>query len=156
MCDQGDVLADQAMNHPGEGMNRHVQVQNPALEYLLASESEQLLRQAGRTLSGRCDGLGVAVQWIGRWQFLEQKLGVSVDDGEQVIELVRHTTRQPADALQFLGFPQSLCEFGVLRPGEFSLTDVRDKTFGVKRLPLLVSNLSDIEGNPDRGSVPPN
>ena len=101
---QRDALADQAAQHRLQVAHDLVQVDDARLQHLLAAEGEQLPRQRRGLVAGLLDlvdrHLGVAgCQFVRR---LAQQRGVTVDDGEQVVEVVGDAARQAADGVHLL------------------------------------------------------
>src|SRR5207245_1497606 len=73
--------------------------------YLTPAEREQLPCEAGASVSGRVDlreHLGVLEIGYRRLQ----RMRISTDDLKQVVEVVGHASRKPADGLHLLCLPQ--------------------------------------------------
>ena len=94
------------------------------MQDLLAAESQQLPGQSRGALSGLVDLFQAVPQRIARLQAAEQQPAVAVDHGQQVVEVVRHPTRQPSDALQFLSLAQLIFYLGLLGFRAFQSGDV--------------------------------
>ncbi len=111
---QLDVLADEPAQHPGDVLDHLVHVQDPGLDDLLPAERQQLLREIGRLPAGVRDLAHLRPLVVGQAVVGLQHVGVAVDHREQVVEIVRHTARKPADSLnplrllQLLGEPRTL------------------------------------------------
>ncbi len=102
MDDELDVLADQPPEHAFGIAHHRIQVQREGTYDLLAAEGQQLTGEAGGVFPGFADLQNVFAEGIERTQAVRQQRGVSVDDHENVVEIVGHATGQPADAFQFL------------------------------------------------------
>ena len=104
-----DLGADQALQHPGHLEDDHVQVDQLGAKLLPPAEGEQLPRQAGRAGRRALDldqlrpntvGVGVG----------ERELRVPRDRGQQVVEVVCDSTREPPDRVELLRLTQILLE----------------------------------------------
>ena len=83
------------------------------MQDLLAAESQQLLGQSRGPLPGLVDLFQTVPERIARLQPAEQQPAVPVDHRQQVVEVVRHPSRQPSDALQFLSLAQLVFYLGL-------------------------------------------
>ena len=121
-----DILADQALQHslgiPGYG----VQIERPRPDDLFAAKGEQLAGESGRMIPRLLDLRGVRLQGRVGSQLLRQQAGVPVNDGKQVIEIVRHASRKPPDALQFLSLPELFLQLLLLGGGAPDFREVMD------------------------------
>ena len=106
---QRHVLAQKPSQHVGHVADDFIHVQSLGLDELAAAEGEQLPRQAGGALGGLGDLLRGA-----RRRFLQsgrhQQRGVAVNDGEDVVEIVRDAAGKLADGLHFLRLAQLLLQ----------------------------------------------
>ena len=91
-----------------------VQIEDPELEHLPAAEGQQLLRERGGAARRGAHLADARAPRVLVAQSCQQGLGVAEDDGEQVVEVVRHAARQPADRLELLGLAQLLLEEAAL------------------------------------------
>ncbi len=102
---QRHVLAQNPSEHVGHVADDFVHVQALGLDDLAAAEGEQLAGQPGRALGGLRDLLrgtrGRVIQLGHR-----QQRGVAVNDGEDVVEIVRDAAGKLADGLHFLRLAQ--------------------------------------------------
>jgi hypothetical protein len=97
-----DVLADQPLQHPPHPGDDVVQVQDLRGDDLPARKRQQLPGDLScRAGSGRGLGQELDAGIAGR-RVLEGDLQVGGDRGEQVVEVVRHPSGEPADGLQLL------------------------------------------------------
>ena len=99
---QLDVVAEQALQEGADLGHDGVQVERARIQHLAAAEGEQLLRQLGGTVGGALDLAEVAAKLDVVGCPLEQERGVAGDAGEQVVEVVRDASREPAEALELL------------------------------------------------------
>src|SRR5262249_31404484 len=91
-----------------------IDVDDTRLKDLLAAEQEQLPRQASRALAGLAYLLEQLARFLLRL-LLQHQRGAAVDHREQVVEVMRDATRQPADRFHLLGVTQLLFEPAALR-----------------------------------------
>ena len=92
-----------------------VDVEHLRLEHLLAAEREQLPRQRARSLGGLADLLDVFPLRLAGGAVLEQQLAVAQDHRQEIIEIVRHASRQPPHRLHLLCLDQLLLELALVR-----------------------------------------
>ena len=111
-----------------------------------------MIGEGGGAVGRLEDLLGIAAQGVGRGELIQDHLVVARDDGQHVIEIVRHAPRQAADrfhpldlnqvrfGLQFLRQPQRF----LAPPGEFQAgahgTDVGVGEVGVSILDMLAAD----------------
>ena len=98
-----DVIAEQPLEEPADIGEHLVQVERARLQHLPPAEREQLLRQLGGAVGGALDLAEVARQLRVAVRALEQQRRVARDPGQQVVEVVGDTAREPAEALELLG-----------------------------------------------------
>ena len=90
------------------------------LHDLAAAEGQQLIGQGARPIGGFENLFGVAAQRIQRGELVEDHPVVAGDDGQHVVEVVRHATGQASHGLHLLRVHQLLFE-------GFALGDVADE-----------------------------
>ena len=112
---QGNVLADQAVQHAHRIVDDGVHLQRAGLNHLLAAECQQLAGEADGMGSGLADLVSVRMQRVVGRQRFEDQVAIPVDDGEQVVEVVRHTSGEPADAFEFLRLSELALQVHPLR-----------------------------------------
>ena len=103
--DQGDVLADRAAQQLLDIADDLVHVQHPGSDHLTPGERQELVGQVGPTLPGPDDLLrvgGDAVQ-AAFGGVLRDERRVVQDHRDEVVEVVRDTAGELAEALQALG-----------------------------------------------------
>ena len=77
---------------------------------LAASESQELDREAGGAVGGLEHLLEFGPHGIAGRGVFERHVAVPGDDGQEIVEIVRHTGRQPAHRVELVGFAQLLFE----------------------------------------------
>src|SRR5712692_4025011 len=99
---------DDAAEHLVHSGDDLVQVHDGRREHLLPAEREELPGQLGGALAGPPDLLDVRAHLAVRRQVRDQHGAVAQNDGEQVVEVVRDASRQPARRLHLLRLPKLL------------------------------------------------
>jgi hypothetical protein len=74
-----------------------VEVQRFRLRHLPAAVGQQLARECSRALAGFHDLLDRAVVRVRRGKGIQQDMAITVNDGQQVIKVVRNPAGQHAD-----------------------------------------------------------
>ena len=98
-CEQDDVFSNQPPQHVLQIGDGHVEVKHLRSKHLAAAESQQLAGERGGTLAGTMDFFDVTAQrWV-RGKFVQKEFRVSINDGQQVVEIVSHTARQAPHGL---------------------------------------------------------
>ena len=104
---QRDVLADRAAQHLLHVADDPVEIEHPGPDHLAAGEREQLVGELGTAPRGPDDLLGVPADRRHvrrrRLGLLDDERAVVEDHREQVVEVVRHSPGELAQALQPLG-----------------------------------------------------
>ena len=92
-----------------------VQVEHLGLQHLAAAEGQQLAGQAGGALAGVADLVdAAAARGSSGGQLVEHHAAVAADDGQQVVEVVRHAAGQPADGFHLLRLAQLVFQLAAL------------------------------------------
>ena len=104
-----NILADDALEHPGEVDEGLIEVEGVGLEDLFAVKGEELPGQIGGARSG-CDDLLEAVVGFRRVPsgVQQQQVSLTADDGQHVVEVVGDPAGELADDLHLLRLPQLL------------------------------------------------
>ncbi|MNS68183.1 hypothetical protein D3C72_1014570 [compost metagenome] len=114
-----DALVERAAQHVGERVQHLPHVDRVGLQHLAPREGQQLARELGAAPAGARGGghelLRVAVGRELRQLF--EHLQVALDDGEQVVEVVRDAAGELAHALQALRVVQRLLGLHALQAG---------------------------------------
>ena len=101
------MLADGTAQHLLHVEDDLVEVEDPGPDHLAPGEGQQLMGQLGTPLAGPDDLLPVAADGGDvrplRLGLLDHEGAVVHDHGEQVVEVVRHSPGELAEALQSLG-----------------------------------------------------
>ena len=102
----GDLLAQSAAQQFGHAGDKAAGIDRLGVERLAAREGEQPLGERGRPLRAAHRVLHRAVQAVavgrGRLQRALQGFQVADDDGQEIVEIVRHAAGELADALHLL------------------------------------------------------
>ena len=106
------VFAHQARQHRPHLAPPPVEIEHARLQHLLAAESQQLLGQPRGALSGLVDLFEMSRSGSPALS-CQRQLAVAVDDGQQVIEIVRHASRQAAHRLHLLGLGETELQLGL-------------------------------------------
>ena len=114
-----DMLVERAAQHVGQRMQQRIDVDRARLQQLAAREGEQLAGEFGaapaRPRGGRDELLRTVFAGEQR-QFLEH-LQIALDDGQQVVEIVRDAAGQLAHAFEPLRVVQRLFAARALQAG---------------------------------------
>ena len=103
-----DVLANQAVQGPGDVGDYGIQVDDAKRLHLLAAEGEQLPGQLRGSAGGGEYFLKLVLDRASRNDRIQGQFGIAGDDGEQVVEVVGDSPRKAADGVHFLSL-QQLC-----------------------------------------------
>ena len=123
---EGDVFADEAAEHAFGIADGGIEVERTGLDDLLAAEGEELAGEGGCAFAGLADFLGAVPQGAVGIEAAGEEIGIAIDDGEQVIEIVSDTAGEASDAFQFLRLAELLLQFLAGGFGLFALGDVAD------------------------------
>src|ERR1035441_4581750 len=103
---QGDVFAQQPLEHLGKVLEDGVNLEDLGLDDLLAAEHEQLAGERCGALRGQ----GNLLEWAGRGgvgvRAGEEQFRVALNDGEDVVEIVGDAGSQLPDRFELLGVAQ--------------------------------------------------
>ena len=103
---QPDIFADYPPQHLLHLNDDVVQVHFLGLNNLFPAKHQQLPAQRRGALAGGSDLGDQLVQCVVRRQLADEHVAVPVDHREEVVEIVRHASRQAADRLQLLRLQQ--------------------------------------------------
>ena len=101
-----DLFAEDAAEHSGEVGDEPVQVQHTRPHDLAAAEGEELPREVGGALRGLLDLFERLGEVGAQSGHRELEAGVALDDGEQVVEVVRDAGGELPDGFHFLRLPE--------------------------------------------------
>src|SRR6266851_416934 len=89
-----NVLFDQAAQHLVQIANGLVDIQHHGLNHLLTAEHQELASERSRAAARLFDLLEAAAVGVQEIRTLEEQFAVTVDHGEQVVEVVSHTASE--------------------------------------------------------------
>src|SRR5207244_6557671 len=96
---QADVLADDPAEHLKHLAQDAVQIENSRPDYLFAAERQKLVGQPADATRCAVNLFRGVPQRILGTQAVQQKLAVSGDDGQQIVEVVGHAASKPSERL---------------------------------------------------------
>jgi hypothetical protein len=105
-----NVLADQAAEHFVQVLDQHVEVDHLGLKDLFTTERQEMPGQGCRPLRRGIDMLDVGPDLFFPPGIVQDHAAVALNHREQVIEVMRQATSQPAHCFHLLGLPQLLFE----------------------------------------------
>ena len=143
---QQDVLTDEAAQHFLHVLNHVVEADDFRLHHLLAAEREELPSERRGALSGLRNLLHAIAPRIVWTERVQDNFVVAGDDGEQVVEIVRHAARKFSERIHFLGLEK--LHFDFLARGNV----LREADDAVDRA-LLVADGKCAVANPSRAPV---
>ncbi len=149
---QRHPLRDGGLEHARHLVDERAQLHRLAFEAHLARVGEHLTAQVRRAFRGQRDGVEVG---RGRRADAGHALGKGDpvrDDRQDVVEVVRHASRQHAEALQLLRLPDALRQGALLRLDPPSLGDVADDRHA--RRPALKKQSPPVDLRDERAAVP--
>ena len=139
-----DVLADQTPEHLLGVGEDGIHVEHARTHDLAAAECQQLIGERGGPVGGLEDLFGIASQRIERRQLVQHHPVVAGNDGEHVVEVVRHAAREPAHGFHFLGVNQLLFQL-------LALADIAHK--GDREQPLSRLDMAEAHLDGELGAV---
>ena len=128
-----------------EAGHQLVQIENPGLEHLAAAEGQELLGERRGALPGLHDLFHRMAVAISGGEAVQDELAVAGDDGQQVIEIVRHAAGQHPHGFHLLRLAELLFQAAaagnVVQDGQFgpatSELDVVNRHFHVEAAVLV-------------------
>jgi len=103
---QGNIFADQAVQHLGHVADDRAQVERLGLHGVSAAEHQQLPGEAGGAFSGEIGGLDRVADFLRQVRFGQEQTGVPLDDREHVVEIMRDARCELSDRFHLLRLPQ--------------------------------------------------
>ena len=97
---QGDLGAQQALQHGLELLHGGVERDHAGAEQLSPAEGEKLAGEACRPVPRISDLLDVRAYRVARPKLLQDQVTIAQDSSQQIVEVVRYAARQPAYRLQ--------------------------------------------------------
>src|SRR5262245_50986056 len=101
-----DVLADEAAQQTLQTRDSGVERQNFRIQRLFTAEREQLPNQRRGPIAGLQCLFDLSTKRMLRAEFRQEDLTITHDDGQEIIEVVRNPSSQPANRFHFLGLPK--------------------------------------------------
>ena len=101
-----NIFANQSLQHLVHVGDYVVQTERQRLQNLLASKGQQLPRQVRRAIAGLLDFFEVSPDRSITFDSLQRETAVTVDRGEQIVEVVSDAPRQLPDPFQLLRLSQ--------------------------------------------------
>ena len=111
---QMDVFAQQPHQQVLHVVHNRVQVQDARSEHLLPAKGEQLARERGSAVGGFKALVQLVFVRIVLAQVLKHKLGVTLDNGQQIIKVMRNTTSEATHGFHLLRLAKLLLEGAML------------------------------------------
>ncbi len=97
-----DAFAQQPAQHLGQLADHRAEIEHARLHRLLAREGEQLAHKIGGADGVLVDVVDLAERGIAGLVPHQQELGIADDDGEQIVEVVRHAAGELTHGLHLL------------------------------------------------------
>src|SRR6266478_9598144 len=97
-----NILAYQPVQHFAEIRHHNIQIQHLGLKNLSSTEGEKLTGEGGCALTCTLDFFEFFSHRIFRAKPAEPQLTIANDGGQQVIEVVRYSARQPSNGFHLL------------------------------------------------------
>ncbi len=113
--DHVDVFSDQAIEQLQVFRDHSIQVEDFRREHLLAAESQQLTSERRRTVRGVGDFLRRAAKFGIIAHAVQQEFAVAGNHHQQIVEIVRNATGEPADCFHLLRLTKLLFQRALFR-----------------------------------------
>src|SRR5437899_688203 len=120
---QGDVLSDQALEHRDRLADRGVEMQDARLEHLLSAERQELLGERGGSMRRPLDQIEVLARLRTPLEALQEDFAATMDDRQEVVEVVGHAAGETADRVHLLGLQERLLSRRHLFGGHLALAE---------------------------------
>ena len=109
-----DPAADEGTDQLRHGLDLGADIEHLRLQRLPAGKCQQLSGQLGGALHGLGDRVDVAPAALFRQFAAAQEVGRGADDGQEIVEIVRHAAGQLADRFHLLRLPQRFLALAAL------------------------------------------
>ena len=103
---EANVLSDERLQQLDQFSNHLIRIKIRKLQYLSASEAEQLLGERSGLLGGFERHRQVLITLIIALQAIHGKSRIALHALQEIVELVRDATGQSSKGFHFLGLPQ--------------------------------------------------
>ncbi len=110
---QPHVLPDHTVDQLPRVRQQDAQVDDPRRDHLLPAEAEELLHERGGAVPGASDLVRVVAPGVVRSELRGQKVRISYDGGQEVVEVVGDAAGQPAHGLELLRVAKLFLQFGL-------------------------------------------
>ena len=108
---ENDVFTEQALQHALHVLDHNIEVEHLGLQHGATAVGEELAGESSGACAGLQDGLDAGAQLVAGGQIGENHFAVTRNDGEQIVEIVRHPACQLADGFQLLGLVELRLQF---------------------------------------------
>ena len=145
---QGDIGSERSFEHERDVANDFVQVQQARLYDLLAAEGEELTGEVRRPVCRRRNLRQRSRETLRQLAVGQQQVHMAFNDGEHVVEIMRHPGGKLADRFHFL----RLAELGLqIEP----LGNVLQAALEAQHATLGIADDADVFLHPNDRTVPP-
>ena len=110
-----DPAADEGTDELGHGLDLRADIEHLRLQRLPAGKCQQLTGQLGSALHGLGNRVDVAPAALFRQFAAAQEVGRGADDGQEIVEIVRHAAGQLPDRFHLLRLAQRFLALAALR-----------------------------------------
>ena len=104
--DELDTLADETTQQTLQTRDSGIERQNSGVQRLLAAEREQLPNQRRGPFAGLQCFFDLSAKGVLSAEFRQENLAVAHDDSQEIIEVMRDPSSQPANRFHLLGLPK--------------------------------------------------
>ena len=105
-ADELDALADKTAQQTFQTRDHGIERQNFRVHRLFGAECEELSDQRRGPFSGLQHFFGLSAKGVLRTEFRQEDLAVAHDDSQEIIEVMRNPSGQPANRFHLLGLPK--------------------------------------------------
>ena len=130
---QFDIFAQQPMQHGRHVSHHRVQIHDLGCQHLAATEGQQLSRECRGAVRALLDLVNMLRRPFRLGDISHQHLAVAMDDGQQIVEIVRYPAGQPPDSLHLLRLPQFIFQ-------ALALADIHDCADQPLRAPAFIAH----------------
>ena len=117
------MLPDQALEHRDRLADRGVEMQDARLEHLLSAERQELLGERGGSMRRPLDQIEVLARLGAPLEALQEDFAATMDDRQEVVEVVGHAAGETADRVHLLGLQERLLSPRHLFGGHLDLAE---------------------------------
>jgi len=109
-----DVFAKKSLEEAAGFHDEVVEIEDAGLKQLPAAESKQLAGERGGAVGDFADLLAIGPGGIGGLDLIEGEVAVALDDGEEIVEIVRDAAGETAEGVHFLRLAKLVFELFAL------------------------------------------